>query len=98
MVTSGVTNQFCQHGLQIGLSIATYIILSSMLASGVSVQRTNLVIMSLLTSNTHGGITTYKDCSEMPTPRPRMPNISRAMFTKGWKMFEHIPCIVCDLP
>jgi len=59
MATSGIANWFSQHGLQIALSKATYIISSGMSVFGATVQRTKLDIMSLLSSNTLGGITTY---------------------------------------
>jgi hypothetical protein len=65
MATSGVVNLFQQLELQIALSIATYIISSAMSVFGASVQRPNLEIMSVLTSNTSGGITTYIECSAM---------------------------------
>jgi hypothetical protein len=67
MATSGVANQFELYGLQIALSIATYIISSGMSVFGASVQRTTLEMMSLLTSNTPGRITTYIEHSAMPT-------------------------------
>ena len=67
--TSGVGNRCYQHGLQIAQSIVTNISSSGMSASVLSVQRSNLEIMSLLTSNTPGGIATYIECSAMPTPR-----------------------------
>jgi hypothetical protein len=68
--------------LQIALSIATYIIASDMSVFGVSVQRMNLEIMSLLTTNTPGGIPTYTECSAMPTPWLPMLTSCCAMFTK----------------
>jgi len=80
--TLGVANWFKQHGLQIALCIATYIISSDISLFGVSVQRTNLQIMSLLPSNTPGWITTYIERSAMPTPRQPMLNSRCAMFTK----------------
>jgi len=73
------------------LSIATYIISSGMSVFGASVQRTNLEIMSLLTSNTPGGITTYIERSAMPTPRQPMPNSRRAMFTEDSTCFDIFP-------
>jgi len=81
MGTWGIAIQFKQHGLQIALSLATYIILSSMTVFVASVQRTNFGIMSLLTSNTTGGMTTYIEHSAMPTPREPMPNSRPAMFS-----------------
>ena len=74
--------RFWQQGLQITLSIATYIISSGMSVIGASVQRTNLEIISFLTYNTPGGITTYVEQSTMPTPRRPMPNSDCAMFTE----------------
>jgi len=82
MATSGGANRFSQHGLQIALSIATYIISSGMSDFGGSVQRTNLEIMSLLTSNTPGWITTYIERSAMPTPGQPMLNSRRTLFTE----------------
>jgi len=67
MVTSGVANRFNQHGLRIAPSIVTYIIVSGMSVFSVSVQRMSLEILSLLTFNTPGGITTYIELSVMPT-------------------------------
>jgi hypothetical protein len=58
MATSGVAIRFEQRGLQIALSIVTYIISRGLSVFGARVQRTNLEIMSLLTINTPGGITT----------------------------------------
>jgi hypothetical protein len=69
MATSGVANLVYQHGLKSALSIAMCIISSGMAVFGATFQRTNLEIMSLLTSNTHGGITTYMECSPMLAPR-----------------------------
>ena len=93
MVTSGIANRFWQHGFQITLSIATYIILSGMSVYGVSVQRTNLEIMSLLKSNTPGGITTYTERSAMPTPRQPMPKSLRAMFTGDSTYYDIFPVL-----
>jgi len=42
MATSGVANPIYQHGLLIGLSMATYIISSEMSVFGASVQRKKL--------------------------------------------------------
>jgi len=58
---------------------------------GVSVQRTNLEIMSLLTSNTPGGITTYIERSAMPTPMQPMPNSHRAMSAEDSTCFDKFP-------
>jgi len=91
MAISGVANRFSQHGLQIALSIATYIISSGMSVFGASVQRTNLEIMSLLTSNTPGGITTYIERSAMPTPRQPMPTSRGAIFTEDSTCFDIFP-------
>jgi len=82
MATSGVANQFQQYGLQIAHSIVTNIISRGMSVFGASVQRMNLEIMCLLTSNTPGGITTYIEWSAIPTPREPMPNSRHAMFTE----------------
>jgi hypothetical protein len=91
MATSGVPNQFCQHELQIAMSIATYIISSGMSVFRAIVQRINLEIISLLTGNTPGGIPTYIEGSAMPTPRQRMPNCLRTMSTKDWTCFDIFP-------
>jgi len=91
MATSGIANRFWQHGLQIALSIATYIISSAMSVFGAIVQRTNLEIISLLTSNTPDGITTYIERSVMPTARQPMPNSRHAMFTEDSTCFDIFP-------
>jgi hypothetical protein len=93
MATSGVGNRLYQHGLQISQSIATYIISSGMSVFGASVQRTNLEIICILTSNTPGGITTYIERSAMPTPRQPMPISRRAMFTKDSTGFDTFPVL-----
>jgi len=93
MATSGVGNRFSQHGLQIAQSIATYIISSGMSVYGVSVQRTNLEIMSHLTSHTPSRITTYIERSAMPTLRQLMPNSCRAMFTEDSTCFNIFPVL-----
>ena len=82
MATSGIANRFGQHGLQIAQCIGTYIISSGMSDFGASVQRSNLEIMSLLTSKTPGGITTYIELSAMPTLRQLKPNSSRPMYNE----------------
>ena len=91
MTTSGVANRFQQHGLPIALSKATYIILSSMSVFGASVRRTNLKIMSHLTSNTAGGITTYIERSAKPTRRQPMPDSGRARSTEDSVCFDIFP-------
>jgi hypothetical protein len=91
MATSGVANRFYHHDLQIALSIATYIISSGMSVFGASVQRTNMEIMFLLTSNTPGGMTTYIEHSAMPTPRQPMLNSRRAMATEDSTGFDIFP-------
>jgi hypothetical protein len=58
---------------------------------GVRVQRTNLEIMSLLTSNTPGRITTYIERAAMPTPRQPMQNSCRPMFTEDSTGFGIFP-------
>jgi len=93
MASSAVANRFQQHGLQIVQSIATYIISSGMSALGASVQRPNLEIICILTRNTAGGITTYIERSAMPTPRQRMPNSGRAMFTEDSTCFDIFPVL-----
>ena len=91
MATSGFANQLQQHGLHIALSIATYFISSGSSVFGASVPRTNSEIMSLLTSNTPGGITTRIERSAMPTPTWLMRNYCGAMFTKDSKCFDIFP-------
>jgi len=91
MVTSCVANWFQQHCLQIALRIATYIITSGISVFGASVERTNLEIMSLLTSNIPGGITTHIAPSAMPTPRQLVWNSRRAMFTEDSAFFDIFP-------
>jgi hypothetical protein len=59
MATSGFGTRLEHQGLVIALNISTYIILSGMSVFGTIVQGTNLEIMSLLTSNTPGRISTY---------------------------------------
>jgi hypothetical protein len=93
MATSGVGNRFYKHGMQITLSIATYIILSDMSVFGGNVLRTNLEIMCILTSNTPSGITTYIERSAMPTPRQWMLNSRRAMFTEDSTCFDTFPVL-----
>jgi hypothetical protein len=93
MATSGVANQFQQHGLQITQSIATYIISSDMSVFGVYVQSTNMEIMSLLPSNSPGGITTYIEHSAMPTPRQPIPNSRHAMLTEDSTCFDIFPVL-----
>jgi len=58
---------------------------------GLSILWTNLEIMSLLTSNTPGGITTYIECSVMPTPMQPMPNCHPIMFSKDWTCVNMFP-------
>jgi hypothetical protein len=91
MATSGDANRFQQHGLQIALSIATYIISNGMSVFGASVQTTNFEVMSLLTSKTPCGITTYIESSATPTPEQPMPNSRRAMFTGYSTCFDIFP-------
>jgi len=91
MATSGFANWIKQHGMQIALSIVTYIISSGMSLFGASVQRTNVEIMSLRTSNTPSGITTYTECSAMPTPRQPMLNSHRTMLTNDSMCFDIFP-------
>jgi len=49
--------------------------------------------MFILTSNTPGGITTYIECSAMPTRRQWMPNSRRAMFTEDSMCFDVFPVL-----
>jgi hypothetical protein len=87
MATSGFAIHIGQHGLPIALSIATYIILSGMSMFRVTVERTNLEIMSLLTTNIPGGIRIYIVRYAMPRHRQPMPNTRHAMFTEN-SMFD----------
>jgi hypothetical protein len=91
MATSGIANHFKQHGLQIDLSIATYIISSGMSVFVSSVQTTYLEIISLLTSNTTGGITIYIEPTAMLTPRQLMLNSRHAMSTHDTTCFDILP-------
>ena len=91
MGTSGVENWFQQHGLQIPKSIATNIISCGMSDYGAGVRRTILEIICLLTSDTHGGITTYIERSAIPTPRQPMQDSRRAMFTQDSTCFDIFP-------
>jgi hypothetical protein len=83
MATSGFVNHFWQNGLPIALSIATYIIFRGLSIFGVTDQRTNLEIMSLLTTNIPGGIRIDVQRSAMPRHRQPIPNTLRAMFTEN---------------
>jgi len=58
---------------------------------GVSVHQKNLEIMSLLTSETPGGITTYIERSAMPTPRQPMLNCCHAMSSEDSICFDMFP-------
>jgi len=59
----------------------------------VTVQWLNLDSMSLLTSNTLVGITTYRERSVMPTTRQLMPNYRRAMSTQDSRCFDIFPVL-----
>ena len=91
METSGIANWFQQHGLQNALRIATYVISCGMSVLDASVQRMNWEIMSLLTSNTPGGITTCTERSAMPIPRQPIPNSCCAMFSEDSTYLYIIP-------
>jgi len=91
MATSGIANWFYQHGLQNAQSIATYMIWSGMSDFGTSVQRKNFEMMSRLTTNTPGVITTYIALSTMPTPRQPIPISCHAMFTDYSICFDIFP-------
>jgi hypothetical protein len=80
MATSGIAKWFKQHALHSVQSITTYLITSGMSCFVARVHRTNLEIMSRLESNTFGGITTYIQCSAMPTPRQPTMNSGSTMF------------------
>jgi len=80
-----------QQGSQIALSIATYIMPSGISVLCASVERMNLEIMSLLITNTPGGITTYIKRSAMPTPRQPIPNSLGARFTADSMCLDIIP-------
>jgi hypothetical protein len=73
------------------LRIATYIISSRMSVFGESVQRMNLEIMSLLTSNTLSRITNYIERSVMPTPWQPMLNYRPGMLTEDSTCFDIFP-------
>ena len=89
--TSGAAILYKQHGMQIALGIATYFISSGMCVVGAGVPRTDLENTSLQTSHTAGGITTYIECSAIPTPRQPMPLSGRAIFTKDSMCFDIFP-------
>jgi hypothetical protein len=65
--------------------------LSSMSDFSASVQRTNLDIMSRQTGNTPSGITTFLECSVMPTLRQPMKNSCRDMFTEDSTCIDKFP-------
>jgi len=92
MATSGIPNRFGQHGLQITETIATYISLSSISIFSVSVQRMNIVIISLLTSNTACRIATYMECSVMPTAMQLMPNSISKMWNGSEVITQWLSC------
>jgi hypothetical protein len=58
---------------------------------GASVQRTHMVIMFRLTSNTPKGITTYIEHAAMLTTRQQMPNSGPTMLTKDSTGFDIFP-------
>jgi len=58
---------------------------------GASVQRTILEIISLLTRNTPGWITTYLECSAFPTARQAMPTSHHTIFTENSSCFNIFP-------
>jgi len=91
MATSCITNWLWKHGLQIALGIATYIISSGMSVFCASARTMNLEIMSVATSSTRGGTTTYITCSAMPTPRQPMLNYRRPIFTQDSTCLETFP-------
>jgi len=89
--TPDIANMFQQHGLQIAVSIVTYIIPSGMFVFGMIVQRKHMAIMSLQTGNTPTGITTHMERSVMPIPGQPMQNSRLAMFTKDSTCFDIFP-------
>lgn len=97
MASRGDAYQLYQNGLQIAFHSVTYIISSDMFVIGASVRRINLEIMTLLTCNTPGGITTHIQCSTIPTPRQLAPNSPCAMFTENSTCFDIFPvlCTTC---
>jgi hypothetical protein len=70
-----------------------HIISCGMSVFSPSVQRTNLEMMCILSSSTPGGITTYIECSVMPTPRQPMPNSVCAMLTENSMYFNTFPVL-----
>jgi len=58
---------------------------------GASVQRTNLQVMSILTSNTPGRITTYIERVAMPTPRQPIRSTRRAMCMEDSMCLDQFP-------
>jgi len=75
------------------MSIATYNISSSMAVYGATVERTNWEIMSLLTRNTSGRITTDIKRSVMPKPRQLLLYSPRAIFTNDSKCCDIFPVL-----
>jgi hypothetical protein len=57
-LSSGIANHLQQQSMEMALRIATYVITSSMSGFGDSVETPKLGIMTLLTTNTFGRITT----------------------------------------
>jgi hypothetical protein len=70
-----------------------HIISCGMPVFSASVQRMNLEIMCILSSSTPGGITTYIECSAMPTPTQPMPNSVHAMLTENSTSFDTFPVL-----
>jgi hypothetical protein len=84
--------------LQIALSIATYIISNNMSDFGASVQRINLEIMSLLTKqHPRRDHNLYRTLSNANT-KAADADLSSRHVQRGFYVFQHIPCIVSDLP
>jgi hypothetical protein len=98
IATSGVANQLQQPGLQIALSIATYIISSGMSVSGLNVQGTNLVNMSLPTRNTDWRDHNRYRMLSAANMKAGYAEVSLRHVHRGFNVFLLIPCIVSDLP
>ena len=98
MATSGFANRFSQHGLQIALSTATYMISSDMCVWGASVQTTKIESMSLLTMNTprrdHNLYRTLRDGNTMVADA----DLSSRHVHRAFNVFRHFPCIVSNVP
>jgi hypothetical protein len=84
--------------LQAALSIAIYIICREMSVFGVSVQKINLEMKSVLASNTPSGITTKIKHMVRPTPLAADAKLSSHHIPQGFNVFHYIFCVMNNLP